>query len=191
MLFERQWNLVVELKLAGRTAQYIADRFDCLILTIRRIRKGHRETSRWQRLPGSGRPKTTASDERYTGRLGKHIWFRSLAQVTQEFDTHLEHPFSKTNCPWSGNLQPCCCEPLGKSYRTLSCTCQNFKWIFWDCYKILAYCNDVSLVYFIHFFKSQFYPWSLRTSLNAKVRCSPRQIISNNAIQNKWIVNRI
>ena len=31
MLFERQRNIVVELTLAGRTAQYIADSFDCSV----------------------------------------------------------------------------------------------------------------------------------------------------------------
>ena len=53
MLSEWQRNIVVALTLAGRTAQYIADRFDCSISTIRRIRNRYRETSRWQRLPGS------------------------------------------------------------------------------------------------------------------------------------------
>ena len=96
MLSERQRNIVVQLALAGRTAQYIVDRFCCSIPTIWRIRKGYRETGRWQRLPGSGRPKkTTACDARYLGRLVKRIWLRSLAQVTQEFVTHLGHPVSK------------------------------------------------------------------------------------------------
>ena len=93
MVCERQWNIVVELTLAGRTARYIADRLDCLISTIRRIRS---ETGRWQRLPGSGRPnKTTARDERYLGRLVKRIRFRSMAQDTQVFVTHLGHPVFK------------------------------------------------------------------------------------------------
>ena len=41
MLSERQRNIIVELTLAGRTAQYnvIADRFDCSISTIRRTKK--------------------------------------------------------------------------------------------------------------------------------------------------------
>ena len=39
MLSERQRNIIVELALAGRTAQYVADRIDCSIYIIRRIRK--------------------------------------------------------------------------------------------------------------------------------------------------------
>ena len=39
MLSERQRNIVVQLTLAGRTAQYIADRFDWSISTIRQIIK--------------------------------------------------------------------------------------------------------------------------------------------------------
>ena len=34
MLSERQRNIVVELTLAGLTAKYIADRFDCSIYTV-------------------------------------------------------------------------------------------------------------------------------------------------------------
>ena len=34
MLSERQRNIVAELTLAGRSAQHIADRFDCSILPI-------------------------------------------------------------------------------------------------------------------------------------------------------------
>ena len=80
MLFERQRYIVVELTLAGRTAQYIADRFDLLISTIRRIRKRYWETGRWQRLPGSRHPKkTTTCDERYLKRLVKCTGFRSPA----------------------------------------------------------------------------------------------------------------
>ena len=62
------------------------------ISTIQQIGK----PGRWQRLPGIGRPeKTTTRDERYLGRLVKPIRFHSLAQVTQEFVTHLEHPVFK------------------------------------------------------------------------------------------------
>ena len=39
MLSEGQWNIFVELTLAGWTAQYITDRFDCSISTIWRIRQ--------------------------------------------------------------------------------------------------------------------------------------------------------
>ena len=91
------WKIVVELTLAGRTAQYIVDRFDCSISTMRWIRKRYGETGRWQRLPGSGRPKkTTARDECYLGRFVKRIRFRLLAQITQRFVTHLGHPVSKS-----------------------------------------------------------------------------------------------
>ena len=94
MSSEWQRNTVVELTLAGRTVQYIADRFDCSISTIRWISKKYRETGRWQILPGCSRPrKTTACDERES--LIKHIRFRSLAQVTPEIVTHLGHPVSK------------------------------------------------------------------------------------------------
>ena len=96
MLSERQRNIIVELTLVGRTAQYIADRFDCWISTIRRISKRYRETGRWQSLPGRGRPKkATARDGRYLGRLVKRIRFYSLSRVKQEFVTHLGHPVSK------------------------------------------------------------------------------------------------
>ena len=96
MLSERQRNIVVELILAGRTAQYIADKFDYSISAIRQIRKRYRETVRLQRLPGSGRPmKTTARDKRHLGRLVNRIRFHSLAPFTQEFVTHLGHPVSK------------------------------------------------------------------------------------------------
>ena len=88
--------MVVELALAGRTVQYIADRSDCSISTFRRIRKRYREKGRWQRLPGSGRlKKTTARDERYLRRPVKRIRFRSLTQDTQEYVTHIRHPVSK------------------------------------------------------------------------------------------------
>ena len=43
MLFARQWNIIVELLQDGRTAHYIADRFDCSIFTMRQIRKSYRE----------------------------------------------------------------------------------------------------------------------------------------------------
>ena len=69
MLSERQRNIVVDLTPADRTAQYIADRFDCSISIIWRIIKMYGETGRSRRLPGSGRPrKTTAGKniERYT-----------------------------------------------------------------------------------------------------------------------------
>ena len=80
MLSERQRNTDVELTLAGRTAQYIANRFDFSISTIRRIRKGYRETGRCQSLPESGHPKkTTACDERYLGMLVKRIRFHLQA----------------------------------------------------------------------------------------------------------------
>ena len=39
MFSERQCNMVVEFTLAGRTAQYITDRLDCSMSTIRRIRE--------------------------------------------------------------------------------------------------------------------------------------------------------
>ena len=39
MLSEQQRNIVVELTLSGRISQYITDKLDCLISTIRRIRK--------------------------------------------------------------------------------------------------------------------------------------------------------
>ena len=91
-----------------------------------------------------------------------------------------------TNCPerapWSGNLQPCCCTPLGRSSRTSACTCQIFKLISWECYKNLAYCNMISLMQFIHYLQ-----WALRTSLNAKVWFSLR----HHAFKNKWITNRV
>ena len=87
--------MVVELTQAGRTARYIADRLNCSISTTGRIRKWYRETRRWQRLPGSGRTKkTTARDERYLGRLVKHILFRSLTQVAQG-QVCYTHPVSK------------------------------------------------------------------------------------------------
>ena len=96
MLSERQRNIAVELTPVGRTAQDIANRFNCSISTIRQIRKRFGEIHRWRRLPGSGRPKkTTARDECYLRRLVKHIQFHSLAQVTHEFVTHLGHPVSK------------------------------------------------------------------------------------------------
>ena len=44
MLSERQRNIVVDLTLAGRTAQYIADRFDCSIPTISVIPRGKKCT---------------------------------------------------------------------------------------------------------------------------------------------------
>ena len=56
MLYERQINMA-ELTLAGRTAQYIANRFQSSICTIRQIRKRYRKTGRWQHLSGSGHPK--------------------------------------------------------------------------------------------------------------------------------------
>ena len=40
MLSERQRDIAVELTLAGRTSQHIADEFDCSISTIRRIKTG-------------------------------------------------------------------------------------------------------------------------------------------------------
>ena len=46
MLSERQRNIFVELTPPGRTDQYIADKFDCSISTILRIRKGHGETDK-------------------------------------------------------------------------------------------------------------------------------------------------
>ena len=101
MLSQRQRNIVVELTLVGRTAQYIADTFDCLISSIRRIRKRCGETGWWQRLPVSGRPKkTTARDKRHLGRLAKRIRFRLLTQVSQKFVTHLGHPVSKRTVQW-------------------------------------------------------------------------------------------
>ena len=57
MSSERQRNVVMELALAGLAAHYLVDRFVCSISTILRIRKGYRETSSWQRLTDSGRPK--------------------------------------------------------------------------------------------------------------------------------------
>ena len=106
-LYERQRNIVVELALAGRTAQYTADRFDCSISTIRWIKKkgiGKLVDGKdclaifavYQFPYSSGRPKrSTARDERYHGRLVKRIRFRSLDQVTHEFVTHLGNPVSK------------------------------------------------------------------------------------------------
>ena len=88
-----EWN---HPSLFGRTARYIAERFDCSISTIRRIIKRYRKTGRWHRLPGSGHPKKiTAHDERYLAMLVKRLRFRSLAQITPEFVTHLGHPLSK------------------------------------------------------------------------------------------------
>ena len=90
MSSERQRNIVVELTLAGLTTQYIVDKFDCSISTLWQIRKVHKETGRWQRSPTSGRPKeTTVRDERYLGRHVMRIRFRSLAQVSEAFVTHL------------------------------------------------------------------------------------------------------
>ena len=96
MLSERQQHIVVELTIAGRTAKYIADMFNCSISTLQRIRKRYMETSGWRRLALRGCPKkTTAHDEQYLGRIVKRIRFRSLAKVTQEFVTYLGHSVSK------------------------------------------------------------------------------------------------
>ena len=95
MLSERQRNIIVELTLAGLTAQYISDRFNCSISTIQRIRKRYGETGRCQILPCSGRPKkTTALNERYLRRLVKRIRFSPKAQLPQELLTHIGHPVS-------------------------------------------------------------------------------------------------
>ena len=119
MLSERQRNITVELTLAGQTAQYIADRFDCSISTIRRIRNKYRETGRWQRLPGNGHPRQ--------GRPQPLTSAISWALSQKAFKTHaisLTGPSNtgvcytlwassfQTNCPekapWSDNLQSCC-----------------------------------------------------------------------------------
>ena len=43
------------------------------------------------------------------------------------------------------------CTPLGKSSRTFFRTCQIFKFIFWDCYKYVAFCNMNCIKQFISF----------------------------------------
>ena len=54
-------------------------------------------------------------------------------------------------------------------------------------------CYQLYAIYTIFKFQCWFVTlqWALRTSLDAKVRCSLRQMIRRHALENKWIVNRI
>ena len=115
-------------------------------------KQSYRETDRWQRFPGSGRPKkTTASDERYFVRLEKRIGFCSLAQVTQTGGCYAPWTSSfQTNCPekapWSGTLQSCHCTKPDISLenrlkRRRWCT-RTLNWTVSDNWSCLLFSND-------------------------------------------------
>ena len=75
------------------------------------------------------------------------------------------------------------------------CTCQIFKLIFWDCYK-MAFCNMNCTKQFITFLilgvnPLRFIQLALRTSLNTKMWCSLSQLIRHQAFKNKWTVKRM
>ena len=74
MLSERQRHIIVELTLVGRTAQYIADRFDCSISTILRIRiifEGLRGASDFAHWPKSQRSLLHTLDIHFPNELSR------------------------------------------------------------------------------------------------------------------------